>query len=92
MAQRIVVDGPTLFLKLGDTVFYHRRHQGDWLASPAQVVVIGEGDTPALGLWVCSHPIPHEAYPLFWRPNVPFLGLTEGDPYPEDGAHFWTFR
>lgn len=78
-------------LKLGDTVYYYRKTGEQYECSPAIVVVIHEFvDTPSVGLWAISHPIASEAYPLFWRANVPFIG--EPLSFPVDGSHFWTWR
>jgi hypothetical protein len=79
-------------LKLGDTVFYYRRHGEQYEVSPAIVVLINDQTaTPNVGLWAISHPIANEAYPLFWRANVPFRDHRKL-PTPTDGSHFWTWR
>lgn len=75
-------------LKLGDIVYYRRFHNGERVTSPAIVVEINTpGPTPEVGLWVLSHPLPQEAYPLFWRAAVPFRADD-----PADGSHCWTWR
>jgi hypothetical protein len=84
------LDSPN-HLKLGDFVYYHRRHAGEWVASPAIVVVIHETAEgyPHLNVWVISHPMHHEASTTFYRPNLRYM---EQGSRPDDGGHYWSFR